>query len=121
MPIFTFVNKMDRPGRDPFDLIGEVEDVLGIGVYPMTWPCPPAPSFRGVYHRLDKRDHLFDAQGRPTAAPSEARRRRPASTTRSSDRRTRRPGLRERAPRRARAARRRRRRPLDRERDRSGE
>jgi peptide chain release factor 3 len=38
MPIFTFVNKMDRPGRDPFDLIGEVEEVLGIGVYPITWP-----------------------------------------------------------------------------------
>ena len=34
MPIFTFVNKMDRPGRDPFDLVGEVESVLGIGVYP---------------------------------------------------------------------------------------
>ena len=34
IPIFTFVNKMDRPGRDPFDLVGEVENVLGIGVYP---------------------------------------------------------------------------------------
>ncbi len=38
MPIFTFVNKLDRPGRDPFELIGEVEEVLGIGVYPVTWP-----------------------------------------------------------------------------------
>ena len=34
VPIFTFVNKMDRPGRDPFDLVGEVESILGIGVFP---------------------------------------------------------------------------------------
>ena len=38
IPIFTFVNKLDRPGRDAFELIGEVECVLGIGVYPVTWP-----------------------------------------------------------------------------------
>ena len=73
MPIFTFVNKMDRPGRDPFELIGEVEDVLGIGVYPMTWPVLEAGSgrFRGVYHRLDKRVHLFEqvAHGGAERAP----------------------------------------------------
>jgi peptide chain release factor 3 len=59
MPIFTFVNKLDRPGRDPFELIGEVESVLGIGTYPITWPVFDGPSFRGVYHRLDKVVHLF--------------------------------------------------------------
>src|SRR3954452_2006879 len=42
IPIFTLVNKMDRPGRDPFELIGEVENVLGICVYRITWPI-----FRG--------------------------------------------------------------------------
>jgi peptide chain release factor 3 len=59
MPIFTFVNKMDRPGRDPFDLIGEVEEVLGIGVYPVTWPIQAGGRFLGVYHRLAKQVFLF--------------------------------------------------------------
>jgi peptide chain release factor 3 len=61
IPIFTFVNKMDRPGRDAFDLVGEVESVLGIGVYPVTWPIFRGGTFRGVYHRLAKRVYLFDA------------------------------------------------------------
>jgi peptide chain release factor 3 len=61
MPIFTFVNKMDRPGRDAFDLIGEVEHVLGIGVYPVTWPIFRGGAFRGVYHRVARRVYLFDA------------------------------------------------------------
>src|SRR5512144_1127850 len=60
IPIFSFVNKMDRPGRDPFDLIGEVESVLGIGVYPVTWPIFRSGTFRGVWHRLAKRVYLFD-------------------------------------------------------------
>lgn len=61
MPIFTFVNKLDRPGREPFDLVGEVEHVLGIGVYPVTWPIYRGATFRGVYHRGKKQVHLFDA------------------------------------------------------------
>jgi peptide chain release factor 3 len=60
IPIFTFVNKMDRPGRDAFELVGEVESVLGIGVYPITWPIFRAGTFRGVYHRLARRVYLFD-------------------------------------------------------------
>lgn len=60
MPIFTLVNKMDRPGRDPFDLIGEVESVLGIGAYPMTWPIFRGGAFMGVYERASRRVHLFD-------------------------------------------------------------
>ena len=62
MPIFTFVNKLDRPGREPFDLVGEVEHVLGIGVYPVTWPIYRGATFRGVYHRTTKQVYLFDAQ-----------------------------------------------------------
>jgi peptide chain release factor 3 len=61
IPIFTFVNKMDRPGREPFDLVGEVESVLGIGVFPVTWPVFRGASFRGVYHRVKKQVFLFDA------------------------------------------------------------
>ena len=60
IPIFSFVNKMDRPGRDPFDLIGEVESVLGIGVYPVTWPIFRSGTFRGVWHRVARRVYLFD-------------------------------------------------------------
>ncbi|MEB3237194.1 MAG: peptide chain release factor 3 [Candidatus Sericytochromatia bacterium] len=59
MPTFTFVNKMDRPGRDPFDLIGEVESLLGIGVFPVTWPVFRQGVFRGVVHRLNRQVHLF--------------------------------------------------------------
>ena len=60
MPIFTFVNKLDRPGRDPFDLIGEVEEVLGIGVYPITWPILAGNRFLGVYHRVSRQVFLFE-------------------------------------------------------------
>ena len=59
--LFTFVNKMDRPGREPFDLVGEVEHVLGIGVVPITWPIYRGATFRGIYHRLLKKVFLFDA------------------------------------------------------------
>ncbi len=60
IPIFTFVNKLDRYGREPFALVGEVESVLEIGVYPVTWPIYRDGRFRGVYHRFDKNVHLFD-------------------------------------------------------------
>ena len=70
MPIFTFVNKMDRPGREPFDLIGEVEHVLGIGVWPVTWPIYRGATFRGVYHRVNKQVYLFDAQRAGSSAAS---------------------------------------------------
>jgi peptide chain release factor 3 len=72
MPIFSFVNKMDRPGRDPFDLIGEVEHVLGIGVYPVTWPIYRGATFRGVYHRQKREVHLFDAKRAGSSAAAGA-------------------------------------------------
>ncbi len=72
IPIFTFVNKMDRPGRDPFDLVGEVESVLGIGVFPITWPIFRSGTFRGVYHRLDRRVYLFDQELAKSSAKSGA-------------------------------------------------
>ncbi|MBI5490643.1 MAG: peptide chain release factor 3 [Deltaproteobacteria bacterium] len=62
IPIFTFVNKMDRPGRDPLELVGEVESVLGIGVFPITWPVFGSGVFRGVYHRLTRNVCLFEEQ-----------------------------------------------------------
>jgi peptide chain release factor 3 len=68
MPIFTFVNKLDRPSRDPFDLIGEVENVLEIGSYPVTWPVFRGAEFRGVYHRVEKRVYLFQRGDGATGA-----------------------------------------------------
>ena len=74
IPIFTFVNKLDRPGRDAFDLIGEVESVLGIGVFPVTWPVFRAGTFRGVYHRLRQRVYLFDSSHANSGATTGAER-----------------------------------------------
>ncbi|MBJ21458.1 MAG: peptide chain release factor 3 [bacterium] len=55
IPIFTFVNKMDRHGRDPLDIMGEIEEVLGMDVVPVNWPVGAGSDFRGVYDRLDRR------------------------------------------------------------------
>ena len=52
IPIFTFVNKMDRYGRDPFELMSEIEDVLGIHATPVNWPVGAGSEFRGIYDRL---------------------------------------------------------------------
>ena len=57
IPIFTFINKMDREARDPFDLIDELEREFGIGTYPMNWPIGCGQSFKGVYDR-EKRQIL---------------------------------------------------------------
>jgi peptide chain release factor 3 len=59
IPIFTFVNKMDRYGRDPLDLMGEIEEVLGIDAYPVNWPVGEGSDFRGVYDRLSRKLILF--------------------------------------------------------------
>jgi len=59
IPIFTFVNKMDRLGRDPLDLMSEIEEVLGIEAIPVNWPVGAGADFAGVYDRLDQRLMLF--------------------------------------------------------------
>ena len=51
IPIFTFVNKMDREAKDPFELIDEIENVLGIRTCPINWPIGSGKKFRGVYDR----------------------------------------------------------------------
>jgi peptide chain release factor 3 len=60
IPLFTFINKMDRPSRDPLDLLDELEKVLGIGTYPIVWPIGSGPSFRGVYDRRSRDVNLFE-------------------------------------------------------------
>lgn len=60
LPIFTFMNKLDRPSRDPLDLIDELEQVLGIRSTPVTWPIGMGDRFRGVYDRHTREVLLFD-------------------------------------------------------------
>ncbi len=60
IPLFTFINKMDRPSRDPLELLDELENVLGIGAFPMNWPLGNGPSFKGVYDRRTQQVHLFE-------------------------------------------------------------
>ncbi|HYX91278.1 MAG TPA: peptide chain release factor 3 [Myxococcaceae bacterium] len=64
IPIFTFVNKLDRYGREPLDLMDELEKVLGIRAWPMNWPIGMGPEFRGVYDRRAWVVHVFSAEGR---------------------------------------------------------
>src|SRR2546426_584906 len=60
LPIFTFMNKLDRPARDPLALLDELERVLGLAAYPMNWPLGDGPEFRGVFDRQANLVHLFE-------------------------------------------------------------
>ncbi|WP_273384166.1 peptide chain release factor 3 [Enorma phocaeensis] len=68
IPIFTFVNKLDREIRDPFELMEEIENVLGIGTCPMMWPIGSGRNFRGVFDRAHRRVIAFEGDGRANAA-----------------------------------------------------
>ncbi len=59
-PIYTFINKLDREGRDPLELLDEVESVLGIQCAPVTWPIGMGQRLKGVYHLLDQQVHLYE-------------------------------------------------------------
>ena len=60
IPIFTFVNKLDREGKDPLMLIDEVEKTLNMQCYPVTWPLGIGQRFRGIYNRLTKELWIYD-------------------------------------------------------------
>ena len=61
IPIFTFINKMDRASKSPFDLLDELEKVLGIRSTPMNWPIGTDGDFKGVYMRENEQVLLFNA------------------------------------------------------------
>ena len=63
IPIFTFVNKMDRESRNPFDLMEQIESELGIQTYPVNWPIGSGKEFKGVYDRDKKHIISFEASG----------------------------------------------------------
>src|SRR5512145_2497883 len=60
-PVIVFINKVDRDGRDPFDLIDELEQKLNIKVRPMSWPINGGREFKGVYKIYDQSINLFEA------------------------------------------------------------
>lgn len=59
IPIFTFINKLDRQGREPLELIEEIEEVLEIQAYPMNWPIGMGKEFLGIYDRFNRRIEQF--------------------------------------------------------------
>jgi peptide chain release factor 3 len=60
VPIFTFMNKCDRPMREPLALLDELERVLGIGAFPVNWPIGNGFEFQGVFDRQTRQFHLFE-------------------------------------------------------------
>ncbi|MBE5817332.1 MAG: peptide chain release factor 3 [Clostridiales bacterium] len=59
IPIFTFINKMDRAAKNPIDLLAEIEDVLGIKSCPMNWPIGTDGDFKGIYNRQTSQIELY--------------------------------------------------------------
>ena len=74
VPIFTFMNKLDRPARPPLDLCDELESVLGIHACPLNWPLGDGPEFKGVYDRITRHVLLFErTKGGSFRAPMQVR------------------------------------------------
>lgn len=63
-PVMVFVNKLDRPGKDPFDLLDEIEVELKIGVRPLSWPIGEGFSLKGVYNLYEKKLNLFSGDAK---------------------------------------------------------
>ena len=62
IPIFTFINKMDRQGKEPLELLAELEEVLEIETYPMNWPIGMGKDFIGIYDRFNNRIEQFQVE-----------------------------------------------------------
>ena len=67
-PIMTFINKLDREGREPIELLDEIESVLDIQCSPVTWPIGMGSRLKGVYHLLQDRIYLYEKVGREKAS-----------------------------------------------------
>lgn len=69
-PVMVFINKMDRNGRDPFDLLDEIEEELKISVRPLSWPISMGPTFQGVYNLFERNLQLFTEVEKQTIGES---------------------------------------------------
>jgi len=65
-PVMVFVNKLDRPALDPFELLDEIEQELEIHVHPLSWPVGMGSDFRGVYNRFDRTFRSFSGISKQT-------------------------------------------------------
>jgi peptide chain release factor 3 len=70
-PIISFINKLDRDGREPLELLDEIERILAIRCTPVTWPIGMGREFRGVYHFLEDRIYIYRAAARGAAGETE--------------------------------------------------
>ncbi len=66
-PIMTFINKLDRDGREPIGLLDEIEKVLKIACAPVTWPIGMGRDLRGIYHLIEDRIYVYTSAGRGRA------------------------------------------------------
>ena len=85
LPVLTFINKLDQPSLDPFELLDQIERVLGIAAAPMNWPLGDGVGFRGVYDLEANAVLLYErgARGQRTSpSPSPTRTIRPSRTDR---------------------------------------
>jgi len=67
-PVIVFVNKLDRPGNDPFELLDEIEKELKIKVRPLSWPISQGPTFKGVYNLFEQKLFLFSGDDKQTVS-----------------------------------------------------
>eukprot|EP00878_Enallax_costatus_P004131 GHUV01004359.1.p1 GENE.GHUV01004359.1~~GHUV01004359.1.p1 ORF type:complete len:649 (+),score=185.57 GHUV01004359.1:201-2147(+) len=70
LPVFTFVNKMDRPALNGFEIIEQLEKEFNLQSYPVTWPVGSGDRFCGIYHRPSHQVHLYTKGGRGKGASS---------------------------------------------------
>lgn len=68
LPIFTFTNKLDRPGRDPLELLDEIEQELGLQTYAVNYPIGMGDRFKGVFDRRQQKIHLFERRAHGSKA-----------------------------------------------------
>ncbi|MBM7573529.1 peptide chain release factor 3 [Aquibacillus albus] len=69
IPIFTFINKLDREGREPLELLEEIEQVLNISTYPMNWPVGMGKRFLGIFDRYNKQFIQYNGNEEETYIP----------------------------------------------------
>lgn len=62
IPVFTFINKLDRDGREPLDLLSELEEILGINAVPMNWPIGMGKNFQGLYDLYQHRVEVYQPE-----------------------------------------------------------
>ena len=71
LPIFTFANKLDRPSREPLELLDEIEQELGLKTYAVNWPIGTGDRFQGIYDRRQQQVHLFERRAHGSKAAGE--------------------------------------------------